>query len=201
AARDGVQHHVFTAMIDLYALDVRQRLALGARHIAKQGAGRACGYGHVGQTESLQRIHLEVGLQDVLRSVRLEMPVGDVTDGRIAGDDVSCTLGADEFGRIDAMDLGFQHFRRTFGDAELAVGHVHPGTPAAFVAPLALRPYRGDRAARLAGQPRIVRQGARRANAHDLTLYGTLARCGISRLFTDGDRYTHAHQACEVSLH
>src|SRR5690606_40572892 len=89
----------------------------------------------------------------------------------------------------------------TFGDAEFAVGNVHPGEPAAFVAPLAWRPYRGDHAVRLAGQQRVVRQGSRRHNAHDLTLYGTLARCGISHLFTDGDRYAHAHQACEVSLH
>ena len=42
----------------------------------------------------------------------------------------SSALGADDLGRRDAVQLGFQLGRRAFGDAEVAAGQVQPGQAA-----------------------------------------------------------------------
>ena len=89
-------------------LHVRQRLRLSARGIAQQRAGGADAGRHVLDIEAGQRVGLEMRQQVGARAVALEVPVGHAGAGAVEREGQFGALGADDLGRRDAVQLGFQ---------------------------------------------------------------------------------------------
>ena len=201
AARHRVQQHELAGPFGRQALHVGQRLRLRAGRVAQQRARRADARRHVFDVEAGQRVGLEVRQQMCARAIAFEMPVGYARPGAFEREIEFCAVGADDLGRGDAMQLGFQLRRRAFGHAEVAAGQVQPCQPGARGARVAGHEHRGQRTIGLGRQQRVVGQGAGCDDAHDAALDRAFGGRRIADLFADGDRFTCRYQSRQVLLH
>ncbi|MNX53010.1 hypothetical protein D3C86_837000 [compost metagenome] len=178
-----------------------QGLRLRTRGVAQQGTGRADAGGHVFDIEAGQRIRLEMRQQVRARAVAFEVPVWYAGAGAFERKAEFRAVGADDLCRRDAVQFGFELSGRALRDTELAAGQIQPGQPGARGACVAPDEHRGQGAVRLGGQQRVVRERARRDDAHDTAFDRPLGRGRIADLFADRDGLAHGHQARQVLFH
>ena len=173
--------------------------ALGVASIVEQGTGCRDGARQVAAAEAVEVLDAELIAQQAQGSLVIEVPIALAGQARARGQaGGEGTAFADhDFGRRQTLDLGQQlvitidleHAEATGGELESGQA---PG--------LSITVQRHQQVVAAGIQQRLIMQRSRGDDTYHLALDRPLAGRRVTDLLTDGHRFAHLDQACQIAF-
>ena len=196
AARRRVHPQVQPVALRYQGDDMSKRLRLRPPRVGEQRAGGADRRTEVLAAEAGEIGDAEVGREQALRGVEIELPGGEAGDGECVGQFDAGAVGDEHLGRADALELVGQLADGHFGGAEFPAREIQPREPGE----LALSAEGQQDVVRLVVEQRAVGERTGRHDPRHRAFDRALGGGRIADLLADRCRFAELHQLREIRL-